>query len=69
MEIGQKIEFSFGKGQMEGVVRKITGKTVYIAADFPKHKGKIVKRSVFDLEQKTKPKKKVKEKTKSKKAE
>ncbi len=49
------------------VVRKITGKTVYIVADFPKHKGKIVKRSAFALEQKAKPKKKAKEK--SKKAE
>ncbi len=52
MEAGEKITFPFGKGQMEGTVKKIVGKTVYIVADFPKHKGKIVTRSIFKLEKK-----------------
>jgi len=50
METGEKITFPFGKRQMEGTVKKIVGKTVYIVADFPKHKGKIVTRSIFKLE-------------------
>ncbi len=63
MDAGQKVTFPFGKGQKEGTVKKIVGKTVYIVADFPRHKGKIVKRSIADLEtgkkksSKTKPKK------------
>lgn len=63
MEVGEKVTFPFGKGQMEGIVKKITGKTVTIVADFPRHKGKVVKRSIFDFEKgkkkgsKTKPKK------------
>jgi hypothetical protein len=67
MEIGEKVTFPFGKGEMEGTVKKVFEKTVYILADFPKHKGKIVKRSVSDFE---KGKKKAsKTKTKSRKSE
>ena len=58
MEIGDKITISFGKGQKEGIVCKIFPKTVYIKVDFPRHKGKIVKRSIMKLE--TKPSKKKK---------
>ncbi len=50
MEIGEKITFPFAKGQMEGTVKRIVGKKVYILADFPRHKGKIVTRSIFQLE-------------------
>ncbi|NIO05984.1 MAG: hypothetical protein GTN74_15695 [Proteobacteria bacterium] len=63
MKPGEKITFPFGKKQMEGTIKKIAGKTVYIVADFPKHKGKIVKRPVFSFEKgkkkstKAKPKK------------
>jgi hypothetical protein len=49
MEVGDKITFSFGKGDKEGTVYKIYPKTVYIKADFPKHKGKIIKRSLAEL--------------------
>jgi hypothetical protein len=50
---------------MEGIVKRVFEKTVYIVADFPHHKGKIVKRSLSDFEQgKKKP-----TKTKSKKGE
>lgn len=65
MEVGQKIAFPFKQGQMEGIVKRIAGKTVYIMADFPRHKGKMVKRSIHDLES---PKKKT-PKAKTKKAE
>ncbi len=50
MEIGEKVTFPFGKGQMEGIVKRIAGKTVYLMADFPRHKGKIVRRSISDFE-------------------
>lgn len=50
MEVGEKVTFPFGKGEMEGTVKKVFEKTVYILADFPKHKGKIVRRSISDLE-------------------
>jgi hypothetical protein len=65
MEVGEKVKFPFGKGEMEGIVKRVFEKTVYIVADFPHHKGKIVKRSLSDFEQgKKKP-----TKTKSKKGE
>ena len=65
MEVGEKVTFSFGKGQMEGVIRRIAGKTVYLVADFPRHKGKIVKRTIHDLEN---PPKKKTSRTRTKKA-
>ncbi len=67
MEVGEKVTFPFGKGEMEGTVKKVFERTVYIVADFPKHKGKIVRRSISDFD-KTK-KKGAKPKTKPKKAE
>jgi hypothetical protein len=65
MEVGDKITFSFGKGEQEGVVHKIFTKTVYIKVDFPNHKGKIIKRSLVALN----PKEATKEKTKKLKVE
>jgi len=65
MEVGEKVAFPFGKGQMEGVVKRIAGKTVYIMADFPRHKGKIIRRATHELE----VGKKKATKTKTKKAE
>jgi hypothetical protein len=67
MDVGEKVTFPFGKGQMEGIVKKVVGKTVTIVADFPRHKGKIVKRSLSDFE--TGKKKSPKTKTKAKKGE
>ena len=61
MEVGDKITFPFGKEEKEGTVYKIFPKTVYLKVDFPNHSGKIVKRSVAQLEikaQKKKPPKK-----------
>lgn len=57
MEIGDKITFSFGDKQREGTVYKVFSKTVYILADFDNHKGKIIRRKLFDLNN-PKPKKK-----------
>jgi len=63
MEKGDIITFPFGKGEKEGVVHQVFPKTVYIKVDFPKHKGKIIKRSVADV-QPTKEGKKAKEEKK-----
>lgn len=46
MNIGDKVKFTFAKKEMEGVVQKIFSKTVYIKADFPKDKGKIITRKI-----------------------
>jgi hypothetical protein len=52
MEIGDKVKFKFGKKkeEKEGTVVKLFPKTVYIAADFPNHTGKIVKRKRHQVE-------------------
>jgi hypothetical protein len=65
MEVGDKITFSFGKGEKEGTVYKVFPKTIYIKVDFPKHKGKIIKRSLVTLN----PKEAMKEKAKKLKEE
>lgn len=49
MQAGDKIKFTFAKKEMEGQVAKVFPKTVYIKADFPKAKGKIIKRKVSDI--------------------
>ena len=49
MNAGDKVKFTFAKKQMEGTVDRVFQKTVYIKADFPKDKGKIVKRKINDL--------------------
>ena len=48
MEIGDKVKFKFGKKgeEKEGVVIKRFPKTVYLKVDFPKHKGKIIRRKI-----------------------
>jgi hypothetical protein len=63
MERGDKITFPFGKGEKEGTVFKVFPKTVYIKVDFEKQKGKIVKRSIVEL-QPTKEAKKTQEEKK-----
>ena len=70
MNKGDKITFPFGTGEKEGIVEKIYPKTVYIKVDFPKHKGKIIKRSIaaFNPKEATKEQtKKLKEEEKKKK--
>lgn len=49
MNIGDKVKFSFAKKEVEGRVEKLFSKTVYIKADFPKDKGKIIKRKIRDI--------------------
>jgi len=50
MQEGDKVTFNFAKGTKEGTVIKVFEKTVLIKADFPKHKGKIVRRKIHQLE-------------------
>jgi len=49
MNKGDKVTFSFAKKNMEGTVEEVFPKTVYIKADFPKDKGKIIKRKIKDV--------------------
>ncbi len=49
MNIGDKVKFSFAKKEMEGEVQKIFSKAVYLKADFPKDKGKIIRRKIKDV--------------------
>ena len=49
MTKGDKVTFPFGKKSMEGTVEQVNPKTVYIRADFPKHKGKMVIRKIKDV--------------------
>ncbi len=49
MKVGDRVKFPFAKKEMEGVVASVFPKTVYLKADFPKEKGKIIKRKVKDI--------------------
>ncbi len=49
MKPGDKVKFSFAKKEMEGSVDRVFEKTVYIRADMPHDKGKIIKRRVKDV--------------------
>lgn len=77
MNVGERIKFFFGGKEREGVVTRVFPKKVYLKVDFPKHPGKIIIRSLAELEgkgperkKKEKPKKAKKEKTpKGKKGE
>ena len=51
MKPGDNVRFTFAKKEMEGVVQKVFTKAVYIRADFPKDKGKIVKRKIKDIKE------------------
>ncbi len=51
MKQGDKVKFTFAKKEMEGTVQKLFGKSVYIKADFPKDKGKILKRKIKDIKE------------------
>ena len=67
MNVGDKIKFQFGGKDKEGVVAKIFPKKVYLKVDFPKHPGKLVIRSLAELEGKVPAKKKVEKKKAAKK--
>ena len=66
MEVGDRIKFSFGGEEKEGVVVKLFPKKVYLRVDFPRHKGKLIVRSLAALEGKI-PQGKKKEKAKKEK--
>ena len=69
MQVGDKITFPFGKDEKEGTVVKIFPKKVYIKVDFDKHKGKIIKRSIIDVQPDKEAKKKDEKKRKEEKKE
>lgn len=68
MNVGERIKFFFGGKEKEGVVTRVFPKKVYLKVDFPKHPGKIVIRSLAELEGKG-PERKKKEKPKKAKKE
>ncbi len=51
VKVGQKVKFSFGnrKEKTEGEVVKVFPKTVYLKVDFPRAKGRIVRRKLHEL--------------------
>lgn len=51
MKSGDKVRFPFAKKEREGVVERVFEKTVYIKADFPNQKGKIVRRKVSEVKE------------------
>ncbi len=66
MNVGDKVSFPFAKGSMEGVVVRLFEKTVMIKADFTKHKGRLVRRKLSDLQSQQKKDSKSKKRTKVK---
>ncbi len=66
MNVGDRVTFPFGGKEKEGIVVKIFPKTVYLKSDFPKHPGKIVIRSLAELEGKSVEKKKKKKEKRGK---
>lgn len=67
MNVGDRIKFPFAGKEMEGSVVKIFPKKVYLKADFPNHPGKIIIRSLAQLEGKVSTAKKKKKKEKPEK--
>ncbi len=57
MNVGDRIKFSFGGKEKEGMVVKMFPKKVYLKVDFPKHPGKTVVRTLAELEGGKTPKK------------
>ena len=68
MNVGERIKFPFGGKEKEGVVVKIFPKKVYLKVDFPKDPGKIVIRTLAELEGKRSAVKRSKRREKAEKA-
>jgi hypothetical protein len=51
MNVGDKVQFSFGKKKemKEGTIVKIKPKNIFLSVDFDNHKGKIIKRKAHQL--------------------
>jgi hypothetical protein len=67
MKVGERIKFPFGGKEKEGVVVKIFPKKVYLKVDFPKDPGKIVVRTLAELEGKSSAVKRSKRREKAEK--
>jgi hypothetical protein len=67
MEVGDRVKFAFGGKEKEGMVIKIFPKRVYLKVDFPRHPGKVVVRSMAELEGKSPAPQKKKRKEKQEK--
>lgn len=52
MKIGDTVKFNFAKKEKEGKIYKLFDKTVYIKADFPKHKGKVIIKKKHEIKSK-----------------
>ncbi len=57
MNVGDTVTIPFGKGKKEGVVARISGKTVWVKVDFPRHPGKLIRRKIHQLNEKVTRKK------------
>ena len=49
MKAGDRVKFPFAKKELEGIVDRVFEKTVYVKADMPHQKGKIIKRKIKDV--------------------
>ncbi|MCX7857997.1 MAG: hypothetical protein N2513_08500 [Deltaproteobacteria bacterium] len=49
MKVGDRVKFKFAKRELEGTIWKLFEKTAYIKVDFPKDKGKILRKKIRDL--------------------
>ncbi len=67
MNVGDRVKFSFGGKEKEGLVIRMFPKKVYLKVDFPNHPGKIVVRSAAELEGKKPAVRKSKKKEKAEK--
>ncbi len=67
MNVGDRIKFSFGGKEKEGLVVRVFPKKVYLKVDFPKQPGKIVLRSLAELEGRIPGNKKSKKREKAEK--
>ena len=49
MQVGDKVNFAFAKGEKQGKIQRLFAKTVYIRVDFPNHKNKLIKRKIHEI--------------------
>jgi hypothetical protein len=49
VKVGDKVRFPFAKKELEGTVQRVFDKTVYLRADMPHQKGKLIKRKAKDI--------------------
>lgn len=50
LKAGDRVTIPFGKGEKEGIVERICGKSLFVRVDFPRHPGKRIRRKLQDLE-------------------